>query len=228
MVFREDVDIGTLTVGDLHKKSQCMQMKVEELLQNMEHVRSAQVHLFNYGLGVQDATDDIADNLHCTRALLGEEVVQPKEKPSRKTLGFSGEVHEAMSLESLDSLPMHCDFDGVDRISTQDLSLTQFTSELQNTPMRFVRRTTPLSAYEVLFTSHLCLLLNGEHKVVVLQDSVSYACNRASGWQDSGFSSNEAEPGRHHPSWIHPKPTDGLIWMLAEHRCGSGRYWRTI
>lgn len=148
IIFREDVDIGTLTLGDLHKKSTCVQMRVKDIVQSLQYVRSTQLRLFNCGLGVEETTDDIAPDLHCTRALLFEEVAMPMEKSSRSTLGFGGEVHEAMSLESLDSIPMHMDFDGVDRISTQDLSLTQLSSEMQNTPLRFVSHTTPLSAYE--------------------------------------------------------------------------------
>ena len=135
MVFREDVDIGTLWVGDLHKKSRCLQMRVEEIVQSLQHVRSTSVRLFNCGLGAEDATDDIAPDLHCTRALLGEEVEMSKEDPPKM---IAAEAHEAISLESLDSIPMHCDFDGVDRINTQDMSFPQLPSELQNSPQRFV------------------------------------------------------------------------------------------
>ena len=164
MVFGEDVDIGTLSLGDLYKKSPCVQMRVHELIHSLQHVRSLQLQLFNCGLEVEEATDDIAPDVHCTRALLGEEVAMQKEKSSRTTLGFGSEIHEAMSLESLDSLPMHVDLDGVDHISTQDLSLTQLSSELQNTPLRFVYPCTPLVAYEFLSSIRLCLLLSGQHK----------------------------------------------------------------
>ena len=69
----------------------------------------------------------------------------PKEKSSKTTLGLVGEVHVAMSLKSLDSIPMHIDFDGVDRIITHDLSIAQLSYELQNTPLRLVSRPTPVS-----------------------------------------------------------------------------------
>lgn len=164
MVFREDVDIGSFTLGDLHMKSHCVQMRLEGLVENLQHVRSTQLRLFNCGLGLENATEDIDSDIHCTLALLGEEVEKPKETISRITMGFVGEVHDAMSLESLDSIPMHCDFDGVDRISTQDISLTQLTADLQNTPLRFVCRPTPFSPYDILYSLHLCLLLNGQKK----------------------------------------------------------------
>ena len=118
MVFRKNVDIGTLTLGDLYKKSPCVQMRVEKIVHSLQHVRSTQLRLFNCGLEVEEATDDIALDVHCTTALLGEEVAMPKEKSSRSTLGFVSEIHEAMSLEGLDSLPMHVNLDGVNRIST--------------------------------------------------------------------------------------------------------------
>ena len=87
MVFREDVDIGSLTLGDLHKKSHCVQMRVEGLVQNLQHVRSTQLQLFNCGLGVENAIGDISSDIYCTLALLGEEVEQPKGKSSRTTMG---------------------------------------------------------------------------------------------------------------------------------------------
>ena len=89
---------------------------------------------------MEDATDDIADDIHYMTTLLGEEVVMLMEKPTGTTLDFVAEVYEAMSLESLDAKPMHCNFDGIDHISTQDLSIVQRSYELQNTPMRFVSR----------------------------------------------------------------------------------------
>lgn len=110
MVLCEDVDVGILTLDDLHKKTPYVQMRVE-IIQSLQHVRSTQLRLFNCGLGTEDAIDDIAPNLHCTRLLMGEEVVLPIEKSSRTTLGFVAEVHEAMNLESLDLLY------GVHRIS---------------------------------------------------------------------------------------------------------------
>lgn len=115
------MDVGSLMLGDLHKKNSCVQLRVEEIVQRRQHVRSIQLRLFSCGLGVENATDDIAQDLHCKWALLGEEVVMPMGNSSGTTVGFVAKVHEAMSLESLDAIPMHRDFDGVDRINTQDL-----------------------------------------------------------------------------------------------------------
>ena len=164
MVFHKDMDVGSLTLGDLHKKSSCVQLRVEEIVQRRQHVRSTQLRLFNCGLGVENATDDIVQDLHCTRALLGEEVVIPMEKPSGTTMGFVTKVHEAMSLESFDAISMHRDFDGVGRIKTQYLSIMQLTTKLQNTPLKFVSHPTLWSSNVFLCTLHLHLLLKGIFK----------------------------------------------------------------
>lgn len=85
MVFREDVDVGTLMLGDMHKKSPCVQFRVEEIVQNLQHISSIQLHLFNSGLDVENATNDIAPKKHCTRTLLREEMVIALEKPTGTT-----------------------------------------------------------------------------------------------------------------------------------------------
>ena len=77
-----------------------------------------------------------ATYVHCTRALLREEVVMTVEKP-KTVVGFVGEVNEAMSLDTLDAIPMYCDFEGVEGINTQDLSLTRLSIDSENTPVRF-------------------------------------------------------------------------------------------
>lgn len=141
MVFREDIDVGSWTLGDLHTKSRCVQLRVEEVLQSLHQFRATQLRLFNCGIGLEEATDDIAPDVHCTRALLGKEVVMPVEKPET-AMGFVAEVNEAMTLDTLDAIPMHCDFEGVEGISTQDLSLTQLSKDLQNTTDRFTSRPT--------------------------------------------------------------------------------------
>lgn len=164
MVFREDVDVGSWTLGDLHKKSPCVQLRVEEALQSLQHVRATQLRLYNCALGVEDATADIAPDVHCTKALLGEKVVLRIEKPET-TMGFMAEVNEAMSL---DSIPMHMDFEGVDRISTQDLSLTQLGEELQNTPLRFVSH--PTTSSSIMF----CMLHLAPPRKGFIQGSLFY------------------------------------------------------
>ena len=150
LIFWEDVDVGTSMVGDLHKKSHCVQMRVEEMAHGLQRVRSTQLRLFNCGLGEEEPIDDIVEDVHCTRALLGEEVAIARGEPAEPTMAFVGDAQEAMSFEGLDAIPMHCELEGVDRINTQDLSLMQLTSELQNSPMRFMSCPTPFSPHPLL------------------------------------------------------------------------------
>jgi hypothetical protein len=105
LISREDVD-----VGGLHKKNHCVQLRVEKNVRILQHIKSTQLHLYNCALGVETATDDIADDVHCAEALLGKPLAMAPDKPSVTTLGFKADVHEAMSLESLDAIPMHYEF----------------------------------------------------------------------------------------------------------------------
>ena len=94
MVFRKNVDIGTLTLGDMHKKSTCVKFRVdlEEIVQSLQHVKSTQLHLFTFGLRVDNATNDIDPDIHYTKTLLVEEVMMALEDLTTKTLGFVAEV----------------------------------------------------------------------------------------------------------------------------------------
>jgi hypothetical protein len=77
LIFREDIDVGTLMLGDLQKKSHCVQLQVEKVIQSLQRLRSTQLRLFNCALGVEETTDDIAEDVHCTRLLLGAAVDKP-------------------------------------------------------------------------------------------------------------------------------------------------------
>ena len=154
MIFREDMDIGTLTLGDLHKKSTCVKLRVEEIVQSLQLLRSTQMLLFNCGLGVENATDDVVPDIHCTHALLGEEVVTALENPTTSTSGFIRDVQEAMRVESLDAIHLQGDFEDIERIGTQDLSITSLASPLQNTPLRFVSRPPSLTPQAFFCTLH--------------------------------------------------------------------------
>lgn len=95
MVFHKDLDVGKLTLGNMRKKSPCVQFRVDKIVLSLQHVRSTQLRSFNCGLGVEDATDDSADNIHYMTTLIGEEVVVLMEKPTGTTLDFVAEVYEA-------------------------------------------------------------------------------------------------------------------------------------
>jgi hypothetical protein len=69
MVIREDVDIGSVVIGDLHKKSQCTQLRLGEVVDVLVELRRTQLNLIYCGLGLEKPTDDIADDMPITRTL---------------------------------------------------------------------------------------------------------------------------------------------------------------
>ena len=127
LTFREDMDIGSVFVGDLHQKSKSVQMRVAEVQDLLIHFRRTQLHLFYAGLGLEEPTDDIASDVDSVRLLLGEFPVVDVARRSPTTLGFVADVQEALSLDTLDGLPMPSQntLEGLDVISTQDLGMSQ-------------------------------------------------------------------------------------------------------
>lgn len=99
MVVREDADIGSVVVGDIHKKSKCAQLRLLDAIEILSELRKTQLDVLHCGLGLQDVTDDIADDVGVTRALFGEypDSVQVCGKDAAK--GFVAEVQDAMKLE---------------------------------------------------------------------------------------------------------------------------------
>ena len=98
MVVREDADIGSIVVGDIHKKSKCVQWRLGEAIQMLTSIRQTQLNLLHCGLGLQVPTDDIADDVGVVRTLVGE---FPKSAAGVGTKGFVDEVEAALTLEPL-------------------------------------------------------------------------------------------------------------------------------
>lgn len=75
LIFREDIDVGRVMLGDLHQKNKYVKLQVDEMVQGLKRLRSIQLNLMNYGLGLKDPTDNLTfDIASSTRALLGEAV----------------------------------------------------------------------------------------------------------------------------------------------------------
>lgn len=89
LLFREDIDIGSAMIGDLHKKSKSVQMQVAEVQERLVRLRVTQLRLFYCGLGLQEPTSDIAADVPCARLLLGE---FPGCRRSPKSCGFVADV----------------------------------------------------------------------------------------------------------------------------------------
>lgn len=149
-IFREDVDIGSAIVGDLYKKSRCLELRVQEEQEGLINLRRMQLQLLFCGLGLEEPTDDIAPDVAYVRSLIGELPALPSSG-----FGLVAEVQAAISLDSLDSIPMPSQrsLEGLEGISTQDLALSQFNST-QCSPNRIVLPPPELSQHESLCNMH--------------------------------------------------------------------------
>lgn len=151
LLFREDIDIGTGMLGNLHKKSKILQMQIAKVQEGLVQLRATQLRLFYCGLGLQEPTSDIAADVACTRLLVGE---FPGPRRSPKSCGFVADVQEALSLDSLDSIPLPSQrsLEGLDGISTQDLAMSQLNIG-HYSPVR-MSTPPPLSPHELLCSMH--------------------------------------------------------------------------
>ena len=142
-------------VGDLHKKNKHLQMRLAEVQEGLIQLRRTQLHLFYCGLGLEEPTDDIAADVHCARLILGEFPATGQSSRSTTPSSFVAEVQEALSLDSLDNLPLPSQrsLEGLDAISTQDLSMSKLNIG-HASPTR-MSPPPPLSPQELLCSMHV-------------------------------------------------------------------------
>ena len=72
MIIREDVDIGHVVIGDVHKKSRCAELRLGEAIDVMSALRRTQLDLVHCGLGLQEPKYDIMEDVLVTHTLVGE------------------------------------------------------------------------------------------------------------------------------------------------------------
>lgn len=72
LVVREDPDIGSVVVGDIHKKSKYAQLRFFDATEFLGSLRRTQLSLLYTSMGLQNPTDDIADDVATARTLFGE------------------------------------------------------------------------------------------------------------------------------------------------------------
>lgn len=70
--MREDVDIGSLVINDLQRKSHCEHIRLDEMVDVMFTLKYIQINLIYYGFGLRKLIDDIAPNVPNTLSLMGE------------------------------------------------------------------------------------------------------------------------------------------------------------
>ena len=123
MVIREDADIGSVVIGDIHKKNTCAQLRLGEAIEVRVALRCTQRGLFYSGLGLEEPTDDIAEDVAVTRTLLGE-FLKPTQLDGMHTpKGFVAEVQDVLTFKGLEDvlLPLQMPVDGLPSSGTQDL-----------------------------------------------------------------------------------------------------------
>ena len=57
-------------IGDLHRKNGCMQIRLEEVVDNIVVLRNTQLNMIYCGFGLDEPTDDIASDMLNTLTLV--------------------------------------------------------------------------------------------------------------------------------------------------------------
>lgn len=156
MVIRENADIGSVVIGDIHKKSKCAQLRLAEAIEFLASFRRTQLNLLLSGLGLQEPTDDIAEDVAATRTLIGEFPKSIQGSGLHSPKGFVTEVQDAMNMEGLDLVvlvpPSHKDMEVRDSSCTQNLA--DSPKDMVSTDMKTVSSPAPLSPDGLLCTMH--------------------------------------------------------------------------
>lgn len=146
MVVREDADIGSLVIGDVHNKSRCVQLRVLDAIEQLKSLRRLQLSLLYSGLGLEDPTDDIAEDVALVRTLVGEFTKPVQAQEVQLPGGFVAEVQDALRTEGTDCLERH------DNTAPQELGESE--KETHDTPVKTMSSPRPLSPDAFLCTMH--------------------------------------------------------------------------
>ena len=106
-------------------------------------------------MGLEEPTNDISPEIAYVRFLMDELPILDSSPRPANAFGFVAEVQAALSLDSLDSIPMPSQrsLEGLEGISTQDLALSQFNST-QSSPKKTVLPQHKLSQHEIVCNMH--------------------------------------------------------------------------
>lgn len=106
MIIHEDVDIGHVVIGDIHKKRRCAQLRLGEAIEVLAALRRTQLGLVHCRLGFHEPTDDILEGVLVTYTLVGEFTKTPLVVGLHTPRGFVAEVENAMRCEGLEIDPL--------------------------------------------------------------------------------------------------------------------------
>ena len=153
MLVREDANIGSVVVGDIYKKSTCAQLRLGDVIDALTTLRRTQLSLFYTAMGLQEPTDDIAEDVAVTHKLLGELHTSIQEHGRHNPKGFVAEVQDAMQLELPTYVPPSLqNLTGGPDSSTKDI--TESHKGVALTPVKTVSIDAPLSPDGLLCTMH--------------------------------------------------------------------------
>jgi hypothetical protein len=146
MIVREDADIGSLLLGDVHRKSKALQLRLRDAIEVLTYVRTTGLNMLYSGLGLQDPTDDIADDVPLMRTLVGEfpKPLQPAEVHTPR--GFVTEVQVAMHAEEVQCSQRPA--------STAPVELGESDKDTPDSPMKSMSSPAPLSPDGLLCSMH--------------------------------------------------------------------------
>ena len=118
-------------------------------------LRRTQLHYLFCGMELEEPTDDNSPEIGYVRYLMGELPILDSSPQPASGFGFVAEVQAALSLDSLDSIPMPSQrsLEGLEGMSTQDLALSQFNST-QSSPKKIVLHPHELSQHEIVYNMH--------------------------------------------------------------------------
>lgn len=117
--MREDVDIGSLKINNLQKKSRCVQIKLGEVIDVMPALRHTQLNFIYYRFKLNEPIDDIAPDVSNTLSLMDKFRQMPQLLHITKPKCYVEAVQVTMSLDNLKNIPMFLQkyLDGIECIS---------------------------------------------------------------------------------------------------------------
>ena len=100
------MNVGSSVIGDMHKKSGCVQIKLGEVVDTITAFRNTQLNLLYCGLGLDEPTDDIASDVLSTLTLVGEFPQASDLISENHQKNYVHAVEEAIGVDAIENVPM--------------------------------------------------------------------------------------------------------------------------
>lgn len=192
LIYREDIDIGFVLLGDLQKRCKCVYKRKQQLIDSLKELRSTQLRLMYAAMELEDPSDDIAADVASVRAILYKGIdADGMFNP------FEDDISKALGLDDIGAVPLpsQIHLDEVDSLGTP---------QCEGSPERFVTTSILFSFHcvQVHFPIHSTpvMYIKVETWIMFLQNS-NRMCeehNRCSSKQGGGRREREGHEG-HEP-----------------------------